>query len=160
MVQPFETMNGILKVVSGYTGGHVPHPTYEQVKAQQTGHTEAVMVYYDESILSYTDLLTIYWQQTDPTDAMGQFMDRGESYRPVIFYFDDTQKSKAEASRKELQETNQYNKPIVTTIEAAAPFYPAEEEHQQFYKKNPAVYAREKEQRRQWAKAQTQEVSE
>ncbi|SEM04644.1 peptide-methionine (S)-S-oxide reductase [Alkalibacterium putridalgicola] len=160
MVQPFETMKGISKVVSGYTGGHVLNPTYEQVKAQETGHTEAVMVHYDEEELSYEDLLTIYWQQTDPTDAMGQFMDRGESYRPVIFYFNEAQRVKAEASRTQLQTSNDYDKPIVTTIEKAGPFYPAEEEHQQFYKKNPAAYAREQEQRRQWAESHPQEVCE
>ncbi|MFO8070010.1 MAG: peptide-methionine (S)-S-oxide reductase MsrA [Alkalibacterium sp.] len=160
MVHPFETMNGIEKVVSGYTGGHIPHPTYEQVKEQKTGHTEAVLVYYDEAILSYDDLLTIYWQQTDPTDAMGQFMDRGESYRPVIFYYDDNQKNMAEASKHKLEASNQYDKLIVTTIEAAGPFYPAEEEHQEFHKKNPAAYAREKEQRKQWAETHVQEVSE
>ena len=160
MVQPFETMDGIKQVVSGYTGGHVPNPTYEQVKDQQTGHTEAVLVHYDETKLSYDDLLTIYWNQTDPTDAMGQFMDRGESYRPVIFYYNDSQKEKALVSREVLQSSRQYDKPIVTTIEAAGPFYPAEEEHQQFYKKNPALYAREKKQRREWAESQAQEVSE
>jgi len=160
MVQPFETMNGIQKVVSGYTGGHVPNPTYEQVKAQETGHTEAVLIIYDERVFSYEELLEIYWQQTDPTDAMGQFMDRGDSYRPVIFYYDEDQKAKAEASKKQLQDSNNYDKPSVVTIEKAGAFYPAEEEHQQFYKKNPAVYAREKEQRRQWAESHSQEVSE
>ncbi|SFC63997.1 peptide-methionine (S)-S-oxide reductase [Alkalibacterium subtropicum] len=160
MVQPFETMTGINKVVSGYTGGHVPNPTYEQVKAQDTGHTEAVLVHYDEKVLSYDELLTIYWQQTDPTDAMGQFMDRGESYRPVIFYYNEDQRVKAVASKKQLQASNYYDKPIVTTIEKAGAFYPAEEEHQQFYKKNPAAYAREKEQRRQWADSHSQEVCE
>ncbi|MER2064054.1 MAG: peptide-methionine (S)-S-oxide reductase MsrA [Alkalibacterium sp.] len=158
MVQPFETMQGIEKVVSGYTGGHVLNPTYEQVKAQETGHTEAVLIHYDETVLSYEDLLEIYWQQTDPTDAMGQFMDRGESYRPVIFYYNEDQKIKAEASKQNLQESKAYDKPIVTTIEKAETFYPAEEEHQQFYKKNPAAYAREKEQRKKWAKAHSQEV--
>lgn len=160
MVQPFETMNGIDKVVSGYTGGHVPNPTYEQVKAQETGHTEAVLVHFDETVLSYEDLLTIYWQQTDPTDAMGQFMDRGESYRPVIFYYNEDQRVKAEGSKTRLQASNNYDKPIVTTIEEAEAFYPAEEEHQQFYKKNPAAYAREKAQRKQWAESHSQEVSE
>lgn len=160
MVQPFETMDGINQVVSGYTGGHIPNPTYEQVKLQQTGHTEAVLVHYDETKLSYDDLLTIYWNQTDPTDAMGQFMDRGESYRPVIFYYNDSQKEKALVSREVLQSSRQYDKPIVTTIEAAGPFYSAEEEHQQFYKKNPALYAREKKQRREWAESHAQEVSE
>ncbi|GEK91590.1 hypothetical protein AKA01nite_12120 [Alkalibacterium kapii] len=122
MVQPFETMKGIEKVVSGYTGGHVKDPTYEQVKSQKTGHTEAVLIYYDERILSYDDLLTIYWQQTDPTDAMGQFMDRGDSYRPVIFYYDEHQKQKASASKARLQESNDYAEPIVTKIEKAGIF--------------------------------------
>ncbi|MDN6293661.1 MAG: peptide-methionine (S)-S-oxide reductase MsrA [Alkalibacterium gilvum] len=154
MVQPFETMSGIEKVVSGYTGGHVENPTYEEVKSQKTGHTEAVLIHFDEKKLSYEELLTIYWQQTDPTDAMGQFMDRGDSYRPVIFYNDDEQKKKAIISRMELQNSNHYSKPIVTTIEKAGPFYPAEEEHQQFHIKNPDAYAKEKEQRRQWADLQ------
>lgn len=81
----FEELDGILSVRSGYTGGHVPHPTYEQVKAHQTGHTEAVEIIFDEHVISYADLVEIYWAQTDPTDAFGQFEDRGDNYRPVIF---------------------------------------------------------------------------
>lgn len=150
MVQPFEEMAGIQKVVSGYTGGHVPNPTYEQVKKQNTGHTEAVYIEYDESKVRFEDLLQLYWQQTDPTDAMGQFMDRGESYRPVIFYYDDKQKEKAAHSKALLEASGHYTEPIVTTIEAADRFYPAEEEHQQFYKKNPRRYAEEKKQRQDW----------
>lgn len=157
MVQPFEEMEGIEKVTSGYTGGHVSHPTYEQVKSQKTGHTEAVLIEYDETKLSYDDLLTIYWQQTDPTDAMGQFMDRGDSYRPVIFYYNEHQRLSAQKSKKKLEESGRYSQPIVTQIEEAMPFYPAEEEHQQFYKKNPEAYAAEKEQRRQWVAQKEQE---
>lgn len=150
MVQPFEEMDGIQKVTSGYTGGHVENPTYEQVKNQGTGHTEAVLIEYDETKISYDDLLTIYWQQTDPTDAMGQFMDRGDSYRPVIFYYTKEQRLKAQASKEVLEKSGKYSKPIVTQIEEAQEFYPAEEEHQQFYKKNPEAYAAEKEERKQW----------
>lgn len=150
MVQPFEEMGGIKSVVSGYTGGHIANPTYEQVKTQETGHTEAVLIEYDEAVLSYKELLEIYWQQTDPTDAMGQFMDRGDSYRPVIFYYNEDQRVNALASKKELENSGKYTKPIVTQIEGASDFYPAEEEHQQFYKKNPEAYASEKEQRKEW----------
>lgn len=139
MVEPFETQPGILNVVSGYTGGHVPNPTYEQVASHTTGHTEAVQITFDPEIISYRELVEIYWQQTDPTDAMGQFQDRGDSYRPVIYVNSEEQRQVA-ASRKALAESGRFDEPIVTTIEDAQPFYPAEEEHQQFYKKNPRRY--------------------
>lgn len=160
MVQPFEETDGIIKVVSGYTGGWLDNPTYEQVKRQKTGHTEAVYIEYDESKLSYEQLLSIYWQQTDPTDAMGQFMDRGESYRPVIFYYNDKQKEAALKSRQLLESKSLYSDPIVTKVEKASTFYPAEEEHQQFYKKNPRLYAKEKEERKIWAKKNKQVINE
>lgn len=147
MVEPFETMPGILNVLSGYTGGHVPNPTYEQVCSHTTGHTEAVQVTFDPEVISYKDLLHIYWQQTDPTDAMGQFQDRGDNYRPVIFVNSDEQRKLAEQSRAELAASGVFDAPIVTTIEDAKPFYPAEEYHQQFYEKNPRRYAQEHEQR-------------
>ena len=140
MVEPFETQPGILNVVSGYTGGHVPNPTYEQVASHTTGHTEAVQITVDPEIISYRELVEIYWQQTDPTDAMGQFQDRGDSYRPVIYVNSEEQRQVALASRKALAESGRFDEPIVTTIEDAQPFYPAEEEHQQFYKKNPRRY--------------------
>lgn len=160
MVQPFEEMDGIMNVVSGYTGGHVKNPTYDQVKAQTTGHTEAVYIEYDESLVSFEDLLDLYWQQTDPTDAMGQFMDRGESYRPVIFYYNDEQKQAAFKSKTELEHTGRYSEQVVTQIEAAKEFYAAEEEHQQFYKKNPRLYAEEKKQREEWIENKEEAVSE
>lgn len=160
MVQPFENTDGIIKVVSGYTGGWVENPTYEEVKEQKTGHTEAVYIEYDEKKISFDSLLSIYWQQTDPTDAMGQFMDRGESYRPVIFYYEDNQKKAALESRKLLEESGRYKEPIVTTVEKASAFYPAEEEHQQFYKKNPRLYAKEKKARQAWAEEHKQAVKE
>ena len=152
MVSPFDQLSGIKSVVSGYTGGHTENPTYEEVKTQESGHTEAVEIVYDPSFISYEELVEIYWNQTDPTDAMGQFHDRGSSYRPVIFYHDDKQKEAAHASKKKLQASGKYTEPIVTTIEPAAVFYPAEEEHQDFYKKNEERYALEKEERKAYSK--------
>lgn len=148
MVEPFETQPGIINVVSGYTGGHVENPTYEQVASHTTGHTEAVKITFDSDIITYKQLLEIYWQQTDPTDAMGQFQDRGDNYRPVIFVNSEKQRQLAEDSKKRLIESEQFDAPIVTKIEDAKPFYPAEEEHQEFYKNNPRRYALEEEQRK------------
>lgn len=145
MVKPFEEQPGIVSVVSGYTGGHVANPTYEQVTTGTTGHTEAVEITYDPSIISYDELVEIYWQQTDPTDAFGQFADRGDSYRPVIFYKTEQQKERAEASKKRLQESGRFTQPIVTTIEEAKPFYPAEDYHQEYYRKNKLHYERYRE---------------
>lgn len=141
MVEPFETMEGVESVLSGYTGGHTENPTYETVCMGGSGHTEAVEIIFDPSKISYETLLEIYWQQTDPTDAFGQFQDRGESYRPVIFYLDETQQALAEKSKEALANSGIYSDPIVVTIEPAKPFYPAEEYHQAFYKKDPARYA-------------------
>lgn len=140
MVHPFDQMPGIKRVVSGYTGGHVPNPTYQQVGTGLTGHTEAVEVTFDPEIISYKELVNIYWRQTDPTDASGQFADRGDSYRPVIFYKDAKQKEIAEQSKEQLQNSGKFKQPIVTQIEPAKPFYPAEEYHQDYYKKNPLHY--------------------
>ena len=141
MVQPFDEQPGIESVVSGYTGGHTENPTYEQVKSHTTGHTEAVKITFDPAIVSYADLVEIYWHQTDPTDAMGQFQDRGDNYRPVIFVNSPQQRQLAEASKAKLQASELFDKPIVTTIEDVQPFYPAEAEHQRFYKNNPVVFA-------------------
>ncbi|MGY3766068.1 peptide-methionine (S)-S-oxide reductase MsrA [Vagococcus vulneris] len=141
MVQPFDTQLGIHSVISGYTGGHKENPTYEEVCSGQTGHTEAVKIEFDPNITSYKELLAIYWQQTDPTDAFGQFEDRGDSYRPVIFYTSPQQKEMAEKSLAELDKSSKYSEPIVTKIEPASPFYVAEDYHQDFYRKNPARYA-------------------
>ncbi|WEV40726.1 peptide-methionine (S)-S-oxide reductase MsrA [Lactobacillus sp. ESL0684] len=143
MVEPFDTLPGVEKVVSGYTGGHVANPTYEQVSAGTTGHTEAVKITYDPSLMSYEQLLQYYWQVTDPTDAAGQFQDRGDNYRPVIFYNSPTQKAAAEKSKAALAQSGKFNKPIVTKIEPAQPFYPAENYHQDFYRKDPNRYALE-----------------
>lgn len=142
MVNPFDEQVGIKEVVSGYTGGHTSNPTYEEVCTNLTGHTEAVQITYDPNLISYKELLDIYWQQTDPTDIGGQFADRGSSYRPVIFYHDDKQQEVALASKKALAESGRFTDPIVTTIEEAKIFWPAEEYHQDFYKKNSTHYNR------------------
>lgn len=140
MVEPFDSLPGIEKVVSGYTGGHVKNPTYEQVSTGETGHTEAVEITFDPAIISYEKLLEYYWQVTDPTDADGQFQDRGQNYRPVIYYNSPAQKQAAEKSRQQLQDSKKFAEPIVTAIEPAQPFYLAEEYHQDFYKKDPERY--------------------
>ena len=140
MVKPFDSLPGILSVVSGFTGGHVPQPTYQEVTTGTTGHTEAVEITFDPEQITYEELVAIYWQQTDPTDAFGQFADRGDSYRPVIYYNSEEQRKIAEASKAALQASGRFTDPIVTTIEPAEPFYPAEDYHQDFYKKNTAHY--------------------
>ena len=152
MVKPFDQFPGIYSIVSGFTGGHTENPTYEEVCSGTTGHTEAVKIEFDPSVISYKDLLTIYWQQTDPTDAFGQFEDRGDSYRPVIFYTSDNQKMIAEESKHELANSGKYTEDIVTTIEEACEFYSAEEYHQDFYKKNPERYRLSSQRRKNFLK--------
>ena len=151
MVAPFDTFPGIHKIVSGYTGGTTKNPTYEQVKTQKTGHTEAVKITFDSSVITFKSLLDIYWNQTDPTDASGQFQDRGSSYRPVIFYKNESQRKDALESKEKLEQSGKYDQPIVTTIEPASIFYLAEEEHQDFYKKNSERYELEKEERKAYS---------
>lgn len=140
MVKPFDTMPGVLDVVVGYTGGHTAHPTYKEVCSEKTGHTEAVQITFDASRITYDTLLTLFWRQIDPTDAGGQFFDRGTSYRTAIFYHDDDQKQQALASKQALSDSGRFAQPIYTPIVAATPFYPAEEEHQKYYAKNPSHY--------------------
>ncbi len=140
MVKPFDTLPGIEKVVSGYTGGHTTNPTYQEVCGGKTGHTEAVQITFNPALFPYEKLVEIYWQQTDPTDASGQFADRGDSYRPVIFYHNEKQREIAEKSKNMLAYSGRFKKPIVTEILPAEPFYPAEEYHQDFYKKNKLHY--------------------
>lgn len=142
MVQPFDSLPGIESVVSGFTGGHVENPTYKEVVRGNTGHTEAVEITYDPDKISYEELVEIYWRQTDPTDAGGQFADRGDSYRPVIYYSTEEEKEIAERSKQNLQETGPFSEPIVTSIEPIQPFYEAEDYHQDFYKKESAHYKR------------------
>ncbi|WP_096188724.1 peptide-methionine (S)-S-oxide reductase MsrA [Evansella halocellulosilytica] len=140
MVSPFDQQPGIHQVVSGYTGGDIENPTYEQVCSNKTGHLEAVQITYDPAVFSYDHLLNIFWSQIDPTDPGGQFHDRGESYQTAIFYHDEEQREKALLSKKELETCGKFSKPIVTEIRKAKPFYPAEEYHQDYYKKNPLHY--------------------
>lgn len=145
MVTPFDEMPGIHKVVSGYTGGHKENPTYEEVCSGTTGHAEAVQITFDPEVFPYEKLLEIFWQQIDPTDAGGQFVDRGSSYRAEIFYHNEKQRQLAEESKRVLQESGRFNKPVVTEIEQAGPFYEAEEYHQDFHKKNRLHYKRYRE---------------
>lgn len=141
MVTPFEKKDGIIKVISGYMGGNKENPTYEEVCSHQTGHLEVVQITYDPNLISYDQLLDIYWQQIDPTDPGGQFHDRGESYQTAIFYHNEEQRQKAEASKKALTLSKRFQKPIVTLILPATTFYPAEEYHQKYHKKKPIQYA-------------------
>ncbi|PKR85547.1 peptide-methionine (S)-S-oxide reductase MsrA [Heyndrickxia camelliae] len=140
MVKPFDQWDGIEKVVSGYSGGHLENPTYQDVKSQTSGHYEVVQITFDPAVFSYEKLLEIYWQQIDPTDAGGQFHDRGDSYRTAIFYHTELQKELAEKSKQALAESGKFKKPIVTEILPAATFYPAEDYHQDYYKKSPEEY--------------------
>ncbi|BBM18294.1 peptide methionine sulfoxide reductase MsrA [Enterococcus avium] len=150
MVKPFDSLPGIESVISGYTGGEKENPTYLEVKSGTTGHTEAVEIIFDPELISYSELVEIYWQQTDPTDAFGQFEDRGSSYRPVIYYFDERQKETAVDSRAALQNSRRFDRPIVTQIESAGVFYPAEAEHQEYYQRNPENYQKNAEKRKQF----------
>jgi peptide methionine sulfoxide reductase msrA/msrB len=136
----FEKLPGVVKVISGYTGGDKESPSYGEVSSGSTGHVEAVHVYYDPSKMSYEGLLDYFWKHIDPTDGGGQFVDRGSQYRSVIFYHDEEQKRLAEKSKEELDRTGKFNKPISTEILKFAKFYKAEEYHQDYYKKNPLRY--------------------
>jgi peptide methionine sulfoxide reductase msrA/msrB len=136
----FEKVPGVVKVISGYTGGRQENPTYQEVSAGGTGHVEAVQVTYDPAKVSYKRLLDHFWRHVDPTDPDGQFVDRGPQYRSVIFYHDEEQKRLAEESRLELEKSGRFAKPIVTEILPFTKFYPAEEYHQDYYKKNPVRY--------------------
>jgi peptide methionine sulfoxide reductase msrA/msrB len=140
MEPPFEKLAGVKEVLSGYTGGRKVNPTYEEVSAGGTGHLEAVEIVYDPAQVTYQKLLDVFWRQIDPTDAGGQFVDRGSSYTSAIFYHNEEQKRFAEASRKKLGESGRFDKPIVTEIRPVGPFYRAEEYHQDYYKKNPIRY--------------------
>ena len=140
MEGPFDELDGVLSTTSGYTGGQTVNPTYEEVSAGGTGHTEAVQVVYDPQKISYQELLAVYWPNTDPTTPDAQFCDHGSQYRPEIFYHDDKQRQSAEASKEEIKRTKTFSAPLVTEITQATAFYPAEEYHQDFYRKNPIRY--------------------
>ena len=136
----FEKLSGVVKVLSGYTGGKKENPSYEEVSSGTTGHIESVQVYYDPSKITYEELLDYFWNHIDPTDPGGQFVDRGSQYRSVIFYHDEEQKRLAEKSKEELSKSGRFDKPIVTELIKFTKFYEAEEYHQDYYKKNPLRY--------------------
>lgn len=140
MEGPFEKLDGVRSVVSGFTGGEEVDPTYKQVSSGATGHTEAVQVVYEPSQVSYERLLDAYWRSIDPTSADGQFADRGSQYRPEIFVHNPEQRKLAEASKRDLAESGRFKDPIVVPITEAGPFYQAEEYHQDYYKKHPIRY--------------------
>lgn len=146
MVHPFDQLPGIIKVESGYSGGHVENPTYEDVKSQTSGHYEVVQITFNPERFSYKQLLELYWPQIDPTDDGGQFQDRGDSYRTAIFYHNEEQKRLAEESKQAVADSGRFKKPIVTKILPASTFYRAEEYHQDFYKKKPEEYKQDRKQ--------------
>jgi len=140
MEKPFEEIDGVSAVVSGYTGGHTKDPTYEEVCSGSTGHLEAIEVHFDPKQVAYDHLLEVFWRQVDPTDGGGQFVDRGGQYRTAIFVHDETQRQAADQSKAALAASGRFAKPIVTEILPAAPFYAAEGYHQDFYKKSQVRY--------------------
>ena len=140
MEPPFEKLPGVLKVISGYTGGSKANPTYKEVATGSTDHAEAIQIQYDSSKISYNDLLEVLWRNIDPTDTDGQFVDRGKQYRPAIFYHNKNQKNKAEISKDNLEKSKRFEKKIAIQIVKATEFYSAEEYHQDFYKKSPLHY--------------------
>ncbi len=136
----FDHTEGVIEAVSGYTGGRTENPTYEEVSSGTTGHLEAVEVTYDPSRISYPEILRIFWEQIDPTDGGGQFVDRGSQYRSAIFYHNEEQRRIAEESKKALDKSGSFGKPIATEIRKASAFYRAEEYHQDYYKKSAQRY--------------------
>jgi methionine-S-sulfoxide reductase len=140
MQKPYDQTPGVLKTVVGYSGGSEVNPTYDQVSGKKTGHREVIQVTYDPAKVSYDQLLDVFWRQINPTQADGQFGDRGLPYKAAIFYANEEEKKLAEASKAKLATSGKFDKPIVTELLAAAPFYPAEDYHQMYYKKNAADY--------------------
>jgi len=140
MEPPFEKLEGVSAVVSGYTGGSEENPGYRQVSSGATGHAEAVQIRFDPDRVSYAELLEVFWRNIDPTTADAQFVDQGTQYRTAIFYHDEEQRRLAEASREALEKSGRFEAPIVTEITPATAFYPAEDYHQDYYKKNPLRY--------------------
>jgi len=140
-MQPFfDNTKGVIKTTVGYTGGQEVNPTYEDVSSGSTGHAESIQIEFDPQVVSYEKLLDLYWHNIDPTQVNGQFVDEGTQYRTVIFYHSEEQKRIAEESKKALGVSGRFDKPIVTAIEPAATFYPAEEYHQKYYLKSTFRY--------------------
>jgi peptide-methionine (S)-S-oxide reductase len=140
MEPPFDKLDGVISTTSGYTGGHQENPSYKQVSAGVTGHTEAIQIAFDPAKISYEELLAVFWKNIDPTTADRQFCDTGSQYRSGIFYHNDQQKKAAEQSLRTLQQTKPFAEPIVTEVSPAGAFYPAEKYHQDYYQKNPLRY--------------------
>ncbi|HEX5385146.1 MAG TPA: peptide-methionine (S)-S-oxide reductase MsrA [Gemmatimonadales bacterium] len=140
MEHPFDQLEGVISVTSGYTGGHTKDPTYEEVSDGGTGHAESVQVVYDPSKINYSTLLNVFWHNIDPLTSNAQFCDHGTQYRSAIFYHGEEQHRLAEASKEALDQSHRFNKPIVTEVVPASTFYPAEEYHQHYYRKNPVRY--------------------
>ena len=141
MQPPFDSLEGVISTTVGYTGGSEKNPTYDDVCLGKTEHLESVQIVFDPSVISYERLLDVFWLNVDPTDGGGQFVDRGMHYRTAIFYHSEEQRVITEESKKKLSESGRYPGPIVTEIRPAMEFYPAENYHQNFYKKNPIGYA-------------------
>lgn len=140
MQPPYDNAKGVVKTVVGYTGGSAEDATYEKVSAHRTKHREAIQVTYDPAQISYEQLLDIFWRNINPTQADGQFHDIGLSYQAAIYYGSDDERKVAESSKEMLGKAGKFSKPIVTEILPAQSFYPAEEYHQQYYRKNPADF--------------------
>jgi peptide-methionine (S)-S-oxide reductase len=140
MEPPYDRIEGVISTTSGYMGGSVDNPSYEQVVRGGTGHVEVVQVRYDDERVSYEELLHVFWRNIDPLTDNRQFCDAGESYRPVIFAHDAEQRAAAEASKQALVESNRFDQPIIVPIETADTFWPAEDYHQDYYEKNSVRY--------------------
>lgn len=140
MEEAFEKVEGVTSAVSGYIGGQVENPTYEQVSAGGTGHTESIEVTFDPSVVTYEKLLEVFWRNVDPTTPNAQFCDHGNQYRTAIFYHNDNQKKLIDESKERIENTKNFPEDIVTEISPASAFYVAEEYHQDFYSKNPIRY--------------------
>ncbi len=140
MEPPFDRLPGVISTTSGYTDGHTINPTYKQVSAGVTGHTEAVQIEYDPSRINYEELIAVFWKNIDPTAVDRQFCDRGSQYRSGIYYHNENQKRIAEASLNALEKNKPFKGEIVTQLAAATAFYPAEDYHQDYYQKNPVRY--------------------
>ncbi|MGR9046723.1 MAG: peptide-methionine (S)-S-oxide reductase MsrA [Gammaproteobacteria bacterium] len=140
MEQTFETLPGVIEVISGYTGGRIKNPTYQGVSSGSTGHVEAIQVSYDPEKISYAELLEVFWHNIDPTNGNGQFCDIGNQYRSVLFYHNDEQKRLADHTKASLEQHKPFSGPITTQIRPASEFYPAEQYHQNYYRKKPLSY--------------------
>jgi peptide-methionine (S)-S-oxide reductase len=140
MEPPFDKLDGVISTTSGYTGGHKANPSYQEVSRGGTGHAEAVQIVYDPAKITYAELLDVFWHNIDPTDASGQFCDKGNQYRSEIFYQDSEQRAQALRSKQALNEQKPFPGAVVTRITEATEFYPAEDYHQDYYRKNPLRY--------------------